>query len=205
MIGSNLSLIFEKYTSYRMNNEVYLKMSYCKYCLSLDSENVHAIYHENHYGFPISDDNELFGRLILEINQAGLSWDTILKKETTFRSAYNNFEINKIARYTHEDEVRLLNNSGVIRNKLKVRAAIFNAQQVELLQQEFGSFSSWLEYHHPKSREEWNKLFKKTFKFVGTEIVNEFLMSTGFLPGAHQEFCPVFEKVLKKQPKWFQG
>ncbi len=179
-------------------------MSYCKFCLSLENDNVHSIYHNNHYGFPILDDNELFGRLILEINQAGLSWDTILKKETTFRSAYNNFEINKIARFTIEDEVRLLNNSGVIRNKLKVKAVIFNAQQVELLQQEYGSFSQWLDLHHTKSLEEWNKLFKKTFKFVGTEIVNEFLMNTGYLIGAHQEFCPIFEKVLKKQPKWLQ-
>jgi DNA-3-methyladenine glycosylase I len=179
-------------------------MSYCKFCLSLEPKNVHAIYHENHYGFPISNDNELFGRLILEINQAGLSWDTILKKEITFRHAYSCFNINKIARFTIEDEVDLLNNPGIIRNKLKVKAAIFNAQRVELLQQEFGSFSNWLDYHHPKSLQEWNKLFKKTFKFVGTEIVNEFLMSTGYLPGAHQEFCPVFEKVLKKQPKWLQ-
>lgn len=163
---------------------------------------LHKNYHDNHYGFPIHDDNELFGRLILEINQAGLSWETILKKEQAFRMAYSNFEIDKIAAYMEADRERLLNDAGIIRNKLKINAAIENAKTILNLQKEFGSFEKWLEYHHPKSKEEWIKLFKKTFKFTGGEIVNEFLMSIGYLAGAHSANCQITQKILKQHPMW---
>ncbi|MDG4654068.1 DNA-3-methyladenine glycosylase I [Chryseobacterium arthrosphaerae] len=178
------------------------------YCLAIDRmqpesrKELHKNYHDNYYGFPIHDDNELFGRLILEINQAGLSWETVLKKEESFRAAYHNFDIQKIATYTEEDRERLLNDSGIIRNKLKVNAAIENAKTIIELQKEFGSFEKWLEHHHPKTLPEWMKLFKKTFKFTGGEIVNEFLMSTGYLKGAHAESCPVHAKVLEQKPLW---
>lgn len=163
---------------------------------------LHKNYHDNYYGFPIHDDNELFGRLILEINQAGLSWETVLKKEESFRKAYDNFDIQKIAAYTEEDRERLLSDSGIVRNKLKVNAAIENAKAIIELQKEFGSFEKWLEHHHPKTLSEWMKLFKKTFKFTGGEIVNEFLMSTGYLKGAHHETCPIHTKVLEQNPLW---
>jgi DNA-3-methyladenine glycosylase I len=179
-------------------------MSYCSYIeyLSGDKKELHKNYHDNHYGFPIHNDNELFGRLILEINQAGLSWETILKKETSFRKAYSNFNIKKVAAYTEVDRERLLADAGIIRNKLKVNAAIENAKTIIALQKEFGSFEKWLEYHHPKTKEEWVKLFKKTFRFTGGEIVNEFLMSIGYLPGAHSEHCPVHKQVMKQNPMW---
>jgi DNA-3-methyladenine glycosylase I len=163
---------------------------------------LHKNYHDNYYGFPIHDDNELFGRLILEINQAGLSWETVLKKEESFRKAYSNFDIRTIAAYTEEDRERLLNDPGIIRNRLKVNAAIENAKTITELQKEFGSFEKWLEHHHPKTLQEWMKLFKKTFKFTGGEIVNEFLMSTGYLKGAHAESCPVYQHVLEQKPLW---
>jgi len=177
-------------------------MSYCEYCEQPKAKNVHKKYHDLYYGFPIEDDNELYGRLIMEINQAGLSWETILNKEQNFRDAYSNFTIEHVAQYGEEERERLLSDAGIIRNKLKVNAAIHNAQQILQLKQEFGSFSNWLNTNHPLSREEWTKLFKKTFKFVGGEIVNEFLMSTGYLPGAHEESCPVFAEILKSKPKW---
>lgn len=163
---------------------------------------LHKNYHDNYYGFPIHDDNELFGRLILEINQAGLSWETILKKEQSFRKAYSNFNIKKIAAYSEQDRERLLADAGIIRNKLKVNAVIENAKTILLLQKEFGSFENWLEHHHAKTKEEWVKLFKKTFRFTGGEIVNEFLMSIGYLPGAHSEGCPVYKQVLKQKTIW---
>lgn len=177
-------------------------MSYCIYCKDLPSSNVHKEYHDHHYGFPIEDDNELFGRLILEINQAGLSWETILKKQQNFRLAYNNFHIHTIANYGDGDLDRLLNDAGIIRNRLKVNAAIFNAQKILEITEEYGTFKSWLDNHHPKSKDEWTKLFRKTFKFVGGEIVNEFLMSTGYLEGAHDENCPIFNKIIEVNPKW---
>ena len=179
-------------------------MSYCKFIGSLkkDEQSVHKVYHDTQYGFPIEGDNELFCRLILEINQAGLSWTTILNKQESFRKAYHNFDIKKVAAYKDKDVQRLLNDAGIIRNRLKVNAAIENAKSILALQKEFGSFKKWLAHHHPKTREEWTALFKKTFRFTGGEIVNEFLMSTGYLPGAHDEGCPVHKKVMKAKPKW---
>ncbi len=180
-------------------------MSYCKYINSITSEEkkkLHKNYHDQHYGFPLHDDNELFGRLIMEINQAGLSWETILKKEENFKKAYNQFCIKTIANYTEEDRMRLLNDAGIIRNKLKVNAAIENAKTILKLQEKYGSFEKWLEHHHPKTKEEWVKIFKQNFKFTGGEIVNEFLMSIGFLPGAHDEDCCIHKEILKQNPKW---
>ncbi len=181
-------------------------MSYCDYVNQLadgqDPFNKH--YHDHHYGFPITDDNELFARLVLEINQAGLSWTTILKKEAGFRQAYDQFEIAKVAAYSDQDRQRLLNNPEIIRNRLKINAAIYNAQQIQQLQQQSGSFKQWLDLHHPKPLTEWVKLFKRHFKFVGGEIVNEFLMSCGYLPNAHDENCPIYQKILQTDVPWKQ-
>lgn len=180
-------------------------MSYCTAIEKMPSDErkaLHKKYHDNNYGFPIHDDNELFGRLILEINQAGLSWETILKKEPSFRNAYSGFLISEVAAYTESDRERLLTDAGIIRNKLKINAAIENAKTILVLQKEFGSFEKWLAQHHPKPKAEWVKLFKKTFRFTGGEIVNEFLMSIGYLPGAHEENCPVYEQILKQRPMW---
>ncbi|UAY50919.1 DNA-3-methyladenine glycosylase I [Ferruginibacter albus] len=179
-------------------------MSYCIAIENMSGErqSLHKAYHDKLYGFPIHDDNELFCRLILEINQAGLSWETILKKETGFRKAYHNFNIKKVAAYTEKDRERLLADANIIRNRLKINAAIENAKSILQLQKEFGSFEKWLEHHHPKTKEEWVKLFKKTFKFTGGEIVNEFLMSIGYLPGAHTADCKIGKAILKAKPMW---
>lgn len=172
--------------------------TYCDFVKSLPPDDLHRIYHDTAYGFPLTDDNELFGRLVLEINQAGLSWATILKKEANFRKAFHKFSIKKVAAYGDEDRERLLNDAGIIRNRLKINAAIHNAQVILLLKKESGSFKSWLDQHHPQSHEAWTKLFKKTFTFTGGEIVNEFLMSTGYLPGAHAKNCPINKKLRIK-------
>lgn len=178
--------------------------SYCAHCATLSPDNVNTIYHDQYYGFPIDDDNELFCRLILEINQAGLSWETILKKQDNFRLAYDRFDIPVVAAYTEVDRERLLQDAGIIRNRLKVNAAIHNANVILGLQRSHGSFSNWLDAHHPLTREAWVKLFKKHFKFTGGEITNEFLMSTGYLPGAHENTCPIYHEIAKALPKWMQ-
>ncbi|MBL0341615.1 MAG: DNA-3-methyladenine glycosylase I [Bacteroidetes bacterium] len=162
----------------------------------------HKKYHDEKYGFPIQDDNELFCRLVLEINQAGLSWTTILKKEKNFRKAYNNFNIVKVAAYGEKEVERLLNDPGIIRNRLKIAAAIYNAGVIKEIKKEHGSFLNWLHKNHPLSRNEWTSLFKRTFRFTGGEIVNEFLVSTGFLPGAHHTNCKIYKSVLKSKPAW---
>jgi DNA-3-methyladenine glycosylase I len=176
-------------------------MSYCKAIANMTGERkaLHKKYHDHYYGFPIHDDNELFCRLILEINQAGLSWETILKKEESFRKAYHNFDIRKVASYKDKEIERLLSDPGIIRNRLKIQAAIHNAKAIQSLQKEHGSFENWLKQHHPKKKEEWVKLFKKTFRFTGGEIVNEFLMSIGLLPGAHDADCPVYKKIVNRE------
>ncbi|MCB0516710.1 MAG: DNA-3-methyladenine glycosylase I [Chitinophagales bacterium] len=181
-----------------------MAQTYCDYVGALPENNVHKIYHDTQYGFPIDDDDALFERLILEINQAGLSWNTILHKQNNFRKAYDNFSIKKVAAYADTDIHRLLNDAGIIRNKLKINAAIYNAQQVLALQQQFGSFKNWLDQHHPQTLEQWVKIFRKTFKFTGGEIINEFLMSCGYLYGAHTETCPSYAKVLAQNPAWAQ-
>ncbi|HVO03638.1 MAG TPA: DNA-3-methyladenine glycosylase I [Candidatus Cybelea sp.] len=172
------------------------------YCAVAPGHEWHGPYHAEHYGFPIADDDQLFERLILEINQAGLSWLTILKKQQAFRDAYHDFSIAKVARYGERDRQRLLADAGIIRNRLKVDAAIENAKRIQALQKEHGSFAAWLAAQHPLPKADWAKLFKKTFVFTGGEIVGEFLMSIGYLPGAHAETCPVYKKIAKLKPAW---
>lgn len=176
--------------------------NYCSFVKSLPKENVHRKYHDHEYGFPIESDDALFERLILEINQAGLSWETILKKKENFYKAYDGFQIKKVAAYSTKKIEKLLADPGIIRNNLKIHAAIFNAQVILQLQKEFGSFKNWIEKNHPLEKNEWVKLFKVHFKFTGGEIVNEFLMSSGYLPGAHSANCPVYKKIVKQKPAW---
>jgi len=178
--------------------------TYCDAVSTMDKNNVHKIYHDTAYGFPIDNDDELFGRLILEINQAGLSWSTILIKQENFKKAYKNFNIKKVAAFKEKDFERLMNEAGIIRNRLKINAAIENAKTLLNIQKEYGSFKKWLDHYHPKTKDEWVKIFKNTFRFTGGEIVNEFLMSTGYLSGAHIESCPVYKKVVKAKPAFLR-
>jgi DNA-3-methyladenine glycosylase I len=178
--------------------------TYCNYCNSHPEDAFNKSYHDTQYGFPLTDDNLLFERLILEINQAGLSWITILKKADNFRQAYRGFDIDKVARFTEKDRARLLADAGIIRNRLKVNAAIENANRIKALRKEYGSFKGWLDAHNPQTKDEWTKLFKKTFVFTGGEIVNEFLLSTGYLPGAHDKDCPMYKKVSSLRPAWMR-
>ncbi|MGE5248695.1 MAG: DNA-3-methyladenine glycosylase I [Bacteroidota bacterium] len=176
--------------------------TYCEYVLLHREDLYNKAYHDSEYGFPLTDDNLLFERLMLEINQAGLSWITILKKADNFRRAYEGFDIARVASYGEEDRLRLLGDPGIIRNRLKVNAAIENARRILALRGQYGSFKDWLESHHPLELGEWSKLFKQTFVFTGGEIVREFLVSTGYLPGGHDMTCPIFPVVAALRPAW---
>jgi len=175
------------------------------YCEFAASDPLHQPYHDHEYGFPVADDAALFERLVLEINQAGLSWATILRKRDAFSAAYDGFDVEVVAAYGEVDRARLLGDAGIIRNRLKVNAAIENARRVVRLRDESGSFAGWLDQHHPRSKEQWVALFKQTFLFTGGEIVNEFLMSTGYLPGAHRENCPVYAEIVASKPPWLRA
>jgi DNA-3-methyladenine glycosylase I len=172
------------------------------YCDAAPGHPFHGPYHDREYGFPIRDDDRLFERLVLEINQAGLSWLTILKKRDAFRQAFDGFELARVARFDARRRERLMKNEGIIRNRLKIDAAIENAKRILALRKTHGSFAAWLDAHHPRDKAEWVRLFKKTFVFTGGEITGEFLMSTGYLPGAHVETCPVYARVATLRPRW---
>jgi DNA-3-methyladenine glycosylase I len=177
-------------------------MSYCAVVRDVKTDRCHLVYHDTEYGFPLRDDNELFERLILEINQAGLSWTTILKKRDGFRAAYAGFDIGKVAAFGDRDRERLMADASIIRNRLKINAAIANANSALRLIAEHGSLAAWLDRLHPLTTGEWAKVFRKAFVFTGGEIVREFLLSTGYLPGAHDEDCPVYGQIAALAPPW---
>jgi len=172
------------------------------YCAAAAGHPFHGPYHDEEYGFPVTDDDRLFGRLVLEINQAGLSWLTILKKKDSFQQAYDGFDVARVAGYGDADRARLLADPGIIRNRLKVDAAIHNAGCILEIRESHGSFSGWLESHHPRTKVDWVKLFKSTFRFTGGEITGEFLMSIGYLSGAHDPNCSVHARILDLDPPW---
>jgi DNA-3-methyladenine glycosylase I len=176
--------------------------SYCEYA---KGHELHGPYHDNEYGFPIQDESELFERLLLEINQAGLNWELILKKREGFREAYDGFDVDTVADYGEQDRERLLADARIIRNKLKVNAAIANARVIRDMRESHGGFANWLKAHHPLEKAEWVKLFKKTFKFTGGEITGEFLMSIGYLPSPHRADCPVYHAIARLDPPWLQA
>jgi DNA-3-methyladenine glycosylase I len=172
------------------------------YCDIAPGHTLHGPYHDREYGVPLSGDDALFERLVLEINQAGLSWELMLKKREGFRAAYAGFAVAKVAKFGAKNTERLLADPGIVRNKLKVAAAIHNANVILGLAKAHGSFADWIATHHPKTKKDWIKLFAKTFKFTGGEIIGEFLMSVGYLPGAHRETCPAYKRILKTDPPW---
>lgn len=177
------------------------------YCDFAPGHPLHGPYHDSEYGYPLRDEAVLFERLVLEINQAGLSWETILKKREGFRRAYDGFDVDAVAAYGPGDRERLLADPGIIRNRLKVDAAIHNARVVQGLRDSHGGFADWLDAHLPdgaaaRAKADWVKLFKRTFRFTGGEITGEFLMSLGYLPGTHREDCPVFARIAAMRPPW---
>lgn len=174
------------------------------YCRVAPGHPLHGPYHDREYGFPIRDDARLFERLVLEINQAGLSWGTILAKRPHFLRAYDGFDVDAVAGYGRRERARLLADAGIVRNRLKVDAAIENARVLQAIRSEHGSFRRWLDAHHPRDKDAWVRLFKATFRFTGGEITGEFLMSTGYLPGAHARSCPVFARVARRKPPWMR-
>ena len=122
-------------------------MNYCEFVAALpnDTDNPNKHYHDKQYGFPISDDNELFGRLVLEINQAGLSWTLMLKKQQAFRAAFKNFDIDTVAAFDEADIERLLADAGIVRNRLKINAAIYKRATNPADTAGCGSFKNWLD------------------------------------------------------------
>ena len=172
------------------------------YCDIAPGHPVHGPYHDREYGFPVEDESLLFERLVLEINQAGLNWELILRKRENFRAAYSGFNVDRVAAFGAADRQRLLADAGIVRNRLKVNAAIHNAGVIRQMRDSHGGFAAWLRAHHPRDRDAWVKLFRKTFRFTGGEITGEFLASIGYLPSPHRPDCPVQARILALNPPW---
>jgi len=175
------------------------------YCQLVFTRPIHQEYHDTEYGFPVRADSALLERLALEIGQAGLSWETILKKKDGYRRAFEGFDLDQVAAYGDSEEARLLADAGIVRNRLKVKAVIENARRLVVIREQHGSVAAWLDAHHPLPPEDWQKLFKKTFVFTGGGIVRSFLLSTGYLPGAHDADCPVYQKIVSLRPPWLDA
>jgi len=169
----------------------------CEWC---GTDPLYVAYHDKEWGVPIKDDNTLFEFLVLETFQAGLSWITVLRKRENFRKAFDNFNYRKIAGYDQEKIDSLLEDAGIIRNKLKVKATVTNAIAFMEVQKEYGSFSKYiwdfvggkpiintfekmtdLPANTPLSDTISNDLKKRGFKFVGTTVVYAHMQATGMV------------------------
>lgn len=174
---------------------------------------LYEAYHDEEWGVPVRDDDTLFEFLILETFQAGLSWITVLRKRENFRKAFDNFDYKKIANYNQSKVDTLLQNEGIIRNKLKVKATITNAQAFMAIQKEFGSFSKYIwsfvndkpiknkltDYRKapantPLSDAISKDLKKRGFKFVGSTVVYAHMQATGMV-NDHEINCFRYDEV----------
>ena len=172
------------------------------YCTIAPGHPVHHAYHASEYGFPARDESVLFERLVLEIMQAGLSWETILKRREGMCAAFAEYDVDRVAGWGAPEAAGLLADPRIIRNRLKVAAILENARRIRAMRASHGGFAAWLDAHHPRARPDWVRLFRQTFLFTGGEIVGEFLMSLGYLPGAHAADCPVLRRVRAARPPW---
>ncbi|WKB82387.1 DNA-3-methyladenine glycosylase I [Cellulophaga omnivescoria] len=182
----------------------------CGWCVGDD---LYEAYHDEEWGTPVKDDNLLFEFLILETFQAGLSWITILRKRENFKKAFDNFDYKKIANYKQGKIDALLQDAGIIRNKLKVNSAITNAVAYIKIQKEFGSFSAYIwsfvnnkpiknalinykeaPANTPLSDAISKDLKKRGFKFVGSTVVYAFMQATGMV-NDHEISCFRYNEV----------
>lgn len=175
------------------------------YCTLAPGHPVHNDYHQREYGVPSRDDEVLCERLALEIFQAGLSWEIVLRRRAGIRDAFGGFAPAHVAALGDAGRDRLLGDPRVIRNRRKIEAIIGNAEVMCGLIDEYGSVAAWLDERHPLPKDDWVRLFRRTFRFTGPEITNEFLMSLGYLPGAHAPECPVYARIEALGPPWLRA
>lgn len=185
-------------------------MARCEWC---GNDPLYVKYHDEEWGVPVREDQKMFEFLILETFQAGLSWITILRKRENFRKAFDNFDYQKVAVYDDQKFESLINDPGIIRNKLKIKAAITNAQAFIKTQEEYGSFCDYIwgfvsnetiqnEFHSlqelPAKTEVAEKiskdLKKRGFKFVGPTVIYAHMQATGMV-NDHITSCPQYTKL----------
>lgn len=172
------------------------------YCDIAGSDPLHRHYHDTEYGFPADDEAVLFERLSLEIFQAGLTWRLVLQRRPALRLAFADFDPDRVVAFGEAEIALRMNDPTIIRNRRKIEAVIANAATIIRLRDEAGGLSAWLRRNHPRSEAEWVRLLKGTFRFMGPEIAREFLLSLGYLPGAHREDCPTHAQIVALDPPW---
>jgi len=175
------------------------------YCAIAPGHPVHHDYHELEYGVPSRDDEVLCERLALEIFQAGLSWEIVLRRRDGIRDAFGGFAPAHVAALGEAGCTGLVTDPRVIRNRRKIEAIVANAGVMCEMIASHGSVAAWLDAQHPLTRDEWVRLFRRTFRFTGPEITREFLMSLGYLPGAHASECPAYARIDALGPPWRHG
>jgi DNA-3-methyladenine glycosylase I len=175
------------------------------YCDVAPLDDVHRPYHDSEYGFPVADERALCERLALEVFQAGLSWRLVLTKRAAFGAALADFDADRLAAFGANDLERLLGDASIIRNRRKLEAVIENARRIQGLRDSHGGFDGWIAAHHPRDEAAWLALFRQTFRFMGPEVVREFLLSIGVLAGAHRADCPVYARTVAQSPRWLQA
>jgi 3-methyladenine DNA glycosylase len=172
------------------------------YCDIAASDPLHRAYHDREYGFPVEDEAVLFERLSLEIFQAGLTWRLVLQRRLALSRGFAGFDPERVAAFGADEQAALLADPSIIRNRRKIESIVANATTMLQLREEAGGFNAWLRRHHPRSEADWVRLFKQTFRFMGPEIVREFLLSTGYLAGAHRGDCPIHAEITALRPPW---
>lgn len=172
------------------------------YCDTAPGHPLHGPYHDLEYGVPARDDAVLLERLAMEIMQAGLSWELVLRRREGMREAFGGFAPEVVAAYGAADVERLVADPRIIRNRRKVEAIVHDAGVMIDLAGAHGGFAGWLDAMHPLDHPGWVRLFRRTFRFTGPEVTGEFLMSLGYLPGAHREDCPAHARIAAMRPPW---
>lgn len=146
-------------------------------------------YHDNEWGVRTDDDTALFELLTLEVFQAGLSWRTVLVRREAFRRAFEGFDVERVASFGPSEQERLIADVGIIRNRKKILSTIENARIIRDLARNSGSFARWLDSLPPGDLTNYQKVFRKTFRFCGPEITRMFVMGCGRVPPPHDPHC----------------
>lgn len=168
-----------------INSKPHRDVHRCSWC---GDDSLLIDYHDNEWAKPVTNDYLLFEYLTLEIFQAGLSWRTILGKRENFRYAFSKFDIKEVANYTEDDIKRLLNDEGIVRNRRKIEATIFNAKVCDRIIDANGSLYNFFS-NLPEDKDRQTKIMKETFKHVGGKITESFLIAAGFVLAPHEVNC----------------
>jgi len=167
--------------------------AFCTQAAALPNTDLRRLYHDTEHGLLPNHDDELFGRFLLCVMEAGIGVEAILRKKEWIRRAFANYRLEEIAAFGEQEIEALREDGTIVRNERKIRSIVYNAGAVLELREFSDSWRHWLLEQHPRSTEQWGALFKTHFQLSGGQIFTKFLVGTGFLEGAHTEDCPMYQ------------